>query len=106
MKKEQIAEKMIEEIMEDFDFGKVHRVMVQTKHKWADMEGTEKVPSIYRIMKHAEELLRTCASHYGDMDDFSISSGGFMARLDAGMLYLHYVLEEKTSYDLDYKGSF
>lgn len=103
MKKEQIIAEMVNEVMEDFDFEKVHRVMVQTKHKWADMEGTEKVPSIYRIMKHAEELLRTCASHYGDKDNFSISSGGFMAVLDAGMLCLHYVLEEKTSYDLDYK---
>lgn len=97
---------MVNEVMEDFDFEKVHRVMVLTEHKWACMEGTEKVPSIYRMMKHAEELLRTCASHYGDMDDFSTSSGGFTARLDAGMLYLQYVLEEKTSYDMDYKGSF
>ena len=106
MKKEQIAEKMIEEIMEDFDFEKVHRVMVLTDHKWANMNGTEKVPSIYRIMKNAEELLRTCASHYGDKDNFSASSGGFTAGLDDGTLFLQYVLEEKTSYDMDYKGSF
>lgn len=106
MKKEQIIDGMVNEVMEDFDFEKVHRVMVLTKHKWANMEGTEKVPSIYRIMKHAEELLRTCARHYGDKDNFSTSSGGFTAGLDDGTLYLQYVLEEKISYDTDHKGSF
>lgn len=106
MKKEQIVEKMIEEVMNDFDFEKVHRVMVLTKHKWANMDGTEKVPSLYRIIKHAEDLLRTCASHYGDKDNFTTSSGGFTAGLDCGMLHLQYVLEEKASYDMDYKGSF
>lgn len=106
MKKEQIAEKMIEEIMEDFDFGKVHRVMVLTEHKWANTDGTEKVPSLYRIIKNAEELLRTCASHYGDKENFSASSGGFTAGLDDGTLFLQYVLEEKISYNTDHMGSF
>lgn len=106
MKKEQIIDGMVNEVMEDFDFGKVHRVMVLTDHKWANTDGTEKVPSIYRIMKHAEELLRTCASHYGDKDNFSISSGGFTAGLDDGTLFLQYVLEEEISYDTDHKGSF
>lgn len=105
MKKEQIIAGMVNEVMETFDFVKVHRVMVLTEHKWA-IDGTEKVPSIYRIKKHAEELLRTCASHYGDKDNFTTSSGGFTAGLDCGMLCLRYVLEEKTSYDMDYKGSF
>jgi len=105
MKKEQITEKMIEEVMSDFDFGKVHRVMVLTKHKWANIDGTEKVPSLYHIMKHAEELLHTCASHYDDKDNFSTSCGGFTATLDEGTLSLQYVLEEETSYDTDYKGS-
>lgn len=106
MKKEQIVEKMIEEVMNDFDFEKVHRVMVLTKHKWANIDGTEKVPSLYRIMKDAEELLRTCASHYGDKDNFFVSCGGFTAELDCGMLGLRYVVEEKEAYDIDYKGNF
>ena len=105
MKKEQIIAGMVNEVMEGFNFEKVYRVMVLTEHKWL-IDGTEKVPSLYRIVKHAEELLRTCASHYGDKDNFSASSEGFTAELDAGMLLLRYVLEEKTSYDMDYKGSF
>ena len=106
MKKEQIAEKMVEEVMEDFDFDKVHRIMVMTEHRWANMNCTESVPSLYRIMKRAEELLRTCASHYGDKDNFSTSCGGFTATLDEGTLSLRYVPEEETAYDTDYKGSF
>ena len=96
---------MVNEVMEGFNFEKVYRVMVLTEHKWA-INGKEKVPSLYRVIKNAEELLRTCASHYGDKDNFSTSSGGFTAELDCGILCLRYALEEKASYDMDYKGSF
>lgn len=105
MIKEQIIAGMVNEVMEGFDFEKVHRVMVLTEHKWS-IDGIEKVPSLYRIIKNTEELLRTCASHYGDKDNFSTSIGGFTAGLDDGTLYLQYVLEEKISYDTDHKGSF
>ena len=105
MKKEQIIAGMVNEVMEDFDFEKVYRVMVLTEHKWL-IDGTMKVPSLYRVIKNAEELLHTCANNYGDKDNFSTSSGGFTAELDCGMLSLRYVLEEKTSYDMDYKGNF
>ena len=105
MKKEQIIAGMVNEVMNDFNFEKVYRIMVLTRHKWL-IDGTMKVPSLYRIMKNAEELLRTCASNYGDKDNFSISSGGFTAGLDDGTLFLRYVLEEKISYDMDHKGSF
>lgn len=94
---------MVKKVMKDFDFIKVHRIMVLMKHKWAGVDGTEEVPSLYCITKRAEELLRTCASHYGDKDNFTTSCGGFTATLDVGALSLQYVPEEKTSYDMDYK---
>ena len=96
---------MVNEVMENFNFDKVYRVMVLTEHKWL-IDGTKKVPDLYCIIKHAQDLLHICASHYGDKGNFSASSGGFTAELDCGMLCLRYILEEKEAYDIDYKGSF
>jgi len=103
MNKEELIDKMVTAVMEDFDFDRVHRVMVNLNWKWdgiGDCKMT--VPSSYRLMKRAESLLRDAAQHYGDKESYSCSSGGFMARLDGEALTLHFILTEMTSFASDF----
>ena len=82
MSKEQLIDKMVAAVMEDFDFDTVHRVMVNLDWRWDIGDGEMAVPSMYRIMRLAERMLRQAAEHYGNKEQFSCGSGGFMAHLD------------------------
>ena len=98
-----VIEQMIAEVMEDFDFEKVHKVMVLLDWKWYIGNDEQAVPSVYRMMKEAERLLRDCAQYYGDREFHACGTGGFMASLDNGTLALQFVLTESTSEDIYYK---
>lgn len=102
MNKEQLIDKMVAAVMEDFDFDTVHRVMVNIDWKWDIGDGEMTVPSMYRIMRMAERLLRQAAEHYDNEAQFSCGSGGFMAHLDGTTLTLQFVLKEMTSYADDF----
>ncbi len=102
MSKEQLIENMVAAVMEEFDFDRVHRVMVNLDWKWDIGDGEMTIPSTYRIMKKAEGLLRDAAQHYGDKEFHSCGSGGFMAHLDGTTLTLQFVLAEMTSYADDF----
>ena len=101
MSKEQLIENMVAAVMEDFDFDRVHRVMVNLDWKWDIGDGEMTIPSTYRIMKKAEGLLVSAANHYGE-DNYSCGSGGFMAHLDGTTLTLRFILAEMTSYADDF----
>ena len=66
MSKEQLIENMVTAVMEEFDFDRVHRIMVNLDWKWDVGDGVMTMPSTYRIMKKAEELLVSAANHYGE----------------------------------------
>ena len=102
MTKQEMLEQMIAQIMEDFDFERVHKVMEFVDWKWMGTDGKEEVPSMYRLMKRAEELLRTCALHYGKESNHITSTGGFAALLDGETLSLQFHLEEATSYPSEF----
>jgi hypothetical protein len=102
MKKEELIDKMVTSVMEDFDFDRVHRVMVNLDWKWDIGNGEMTVPSHYRLTKKAELLLRDAAQHYGDEEFYSCGSGGFMAHLDGTTLTLQFTLTEMTSYASDF----
>ena len=102
MSKEELIDKMVTAVMEDFDFDRVHRVMVNLGCKWDIGNGEMTVPSPYRLTKNAERLLRDAAQHYGDKEFYSCGSGGFMAHLDGGTLTLQFILSEMTSYVFDF----
>ena len=102
MSKEELIDKMVTVIMEDFDFDRVRRVMVNLDWKWDIGNGEMTVPSHYRLTKMAEGLLRDAAQHYGDKEFYSCGSGGFMAHLDGETLTLQFVLQEMTSYPSDF----
>ena len=102
MTKEQLIDKMVADVMEGFDFSKVHNVMASLDWRW-DIGCQERtVPSIYRLMKCAEDLLRRTAEHYGEMDYFYTSTGGFWAILENGELTLRFVLEHSSAFEEDY----
>ena len=66
--------KLIEKILKDFNFEKVHKAMQVTNWGWVNSEG--KVPSIGRLVLRAEELLQDVSK----MDiGCSIGTGGFVA---------------------------
>jgi len=96
MNKEQLIDEMVAAVMEDFDFDRVHRVMMNLEWKW-DIDGSMIAPSIYRLMKNAERLLREAAQHYGEQECFSLGSGGFMAHLSGDELTLEFILTSTTS---------
>ena len=72
-------EEKINEVLEEFDFEKVHEVMNFLKWKWADNNDTMSIPSHYRIIEEAKRLLYYCKK---EKDDITISTGGFIAQKD------------------------
>ena len=102
MTQERLIDRMITDIMEDFDFEKVRRVMLPLDWKWDIGNGEMTVPSIYRLMKEAEQLLRDVAKYYGEKDRHTISTGGFTATLDEDTLWLSFEIEEGEAFAEDY----
>lgn len=100
--REQLLEKMVTSVMEDFDFEKVLTVMRRLGWKWSTTDSEMAVPSMYRLMKKAEGLLKEAASHYGEKEFFATGSGGLTASLDGSVLVLQFTLEESTSHAGDF----
>lgn len=102
MSREELTDKMVTDVMEYFDFETVHNVMVSLKWEWDIGDGEMTVPSIYRLMRSAERLLRNAASHYGEKQFFYTGSGGLMATLDGECLTLQFILRECSAFKEDY----
>ncbi len=102
MSREELIETMVTAVMEDFDFDRVHKVMVFLDWRWSIENGERTVPSLYRLMKTADSLLRDCAQYYGDKEFHAMGTCGFMASLDDGNLTLQFILTETTSDHEDY----
>lgn len=81
MSKEELIDKMVTEVLENFDFDRVHRVMKYIDRKWVDGDGYLFVPNHYQLAKKAERLLRDVAQHY-ECKAYSCASGGFIAQLN------------------------
>lgn len=78
MSKDEVIQKQIDEIMDNFPFEKVHAQMVSEDWKWGDGMGGMQIPEIPELRKSAREILRTSAN------TGYCSSGGFTARCDQG----------------------
>ena len=102
MRREELIENMVTAVMEDFNFDRVHNVMVSLGWKWSIENSERTVPSLYRLMKTADRLLRDCAKYYGDKEFHSVGNGGFVASLDNGVLALQFILTETTSDHRDF----
>lgn len=67
-------EDQIEEIMDEFNFHRVHDVMTHLNWRWWDCG---EVPSVSRMRKVARDLLKEVSK--GDSDVVSLATGGFCA---------------------------
>lgn len=80
MTKQEAIQQQIDDIMDTFEFEKIHEWMTATDWKWAigGNDGTlrSEVPSIYEIRRAARERLKEAASR---KNGFSCT-GGFTAR--------------------------
>lgn len=102
MTKEELIDAMVTSVMENFDFAKVHRTLVNENWKWVSAKDVMEVPSHYKLMKEAERILRECAEHYEDRDFYSVGTGGFIAAIDNGTLTLEFVLTSYTTYAAEF----
>lgn len=100
-KKKEIIDNMVNEVMEGFDFERVHKVMVALDWKWSIGDGEYTVPSVYRIMREADRLLRKVASEcFNDTNLHYCGCGGLCAYYDANEdeRCLELKFEAETSY--------
>ena len=86
-------QELIDDIMDSFDFDKVHKVMEFLDWKWANNLKIEEIPEIYEIRKFARNLLKECIA-----EKTVIESGGFRASYENKILRLDFVVEEYESY--------
>jgi len=93
--KTKLRDAMIKDIMDNFDFDRVHRVMEYLEWEWYSCDG---VPSTYSLIKKAEWLLKEAYAK-----NTTIAYGGFMASMENDSLSLSFVLESMTTFAEDYQ---
>lgn len=89
----------IDNIMDCFDFNKVHDIMEHLNWKWATTRG--EVPDIIDLKQCARKLLNDVVDQYinnricrdEQSQVFGISTGGFKAELYYEILELSFILE-------------
>ena len=64
----------LDNIMDSFDFDKVHKVMVFLNWKWANGNGGLEVPEKYELRSEARRLLKMAIE-----EKTTVSTGGFIA---------------------------
>ena len=68
----------INEVLEEFDFDEVHKVMVFLNWSWVNDDETFTVPNCYRMIQDAKKLLYDCKKSKNKY--FTTATGGFVAR--------------------------
>ena len=95
-------QELIDEIMDWFDFEKVHKVMTTLDWKWGD---DESVPTIPELRKQTRELMKMALiglSNNFEEKSYSAATGGFEATAflvkdDSRILELKFVFSEWTA---------
>ena len=85
-----IYEEWVEDIMQEFDFWKVHKAMKLLKWKWVGVG----VPDIYEIKKNARYVM----SRAHEVKSGRIATGGFEAEVTKHGISLKFVLTEWDTY--------
>lgn len=87
-------------LLEEFDWQKVHNVMVALNWEWYSKDESYAVPSIGSIISTARKL---CFNSYEMFvktnDPTTISTGGFEAKYWEDGLMLKFVVEEWDTFD-------
>jgi hypothetical protein len=89
----------IDNIIDCFDFNKVHEIMEHLNWTWATTSG--RVPDVLDLKQCARKLLNDVVDNYinnriyGDekIHEFDVSTGGFKAELYYEILELSFILE-------------
>lgn len=107
MNDEKRRKAMIAAVMDGFEFVEVSRVMqyLDRTWTWSGPNGHVEsgVPSIYRLMTMAEDLLDQVTKADGE-DYCDVACGGFRAvRYETGDIELRFEIEESAAYVDDYK---
>ena len=86
----------IAEILEYFDFDKVHQAMVALDWKWTDEYDKKAVPTVDDLREGAVHWMKSALELAGDSkEEHFTGSGGFMATADGyGNVKLQFILEE------------
>ena len=82
----------LDNIMDNFDFDQVHKVMVFLNWKWANSNGSLGVPEKYELRGEARRLLKMAIE-----EKTTVSTGGFLAEYieeDGGWMDLKFVVSE------------
>jgi hypothetical protein len=85
---------MIDEILDEFDFEKVHRVMVALDWE-VYIDGEKTIPSIGDLRRRARSLLQHVVN---SKDTAAVSTIGFTAYMHYGVLGLRF---EVSSYEIE-----
>lgn len=93
--------KMIEEVLNDFDFEKAVKVMRFLNWEWIDPNFKTAIPSIYQIVSNARLLLISACENYKGKS-INVCGGGFRADIDEkGTLTLSFVVTSTDAYPFD-----
>lgn len=89
-------EEIIEDILDEFDFGKVQHAMEALNWTWYD---SSDVPTLGQLRKKARNLMKHCKGH----DTYVTATGGFNVRKETheGVPYysLQFVVTEWDNYE-------
>lgn len=91
------TKKIVDNIIDNFDFDRVHEVMTLLGWTWWNVRG---IPSVQDLKKRAGELLTEVWEKPNDQ--YCISTGGFHARKDSGVLILEFVITDWAEDIADY----
>ena len=87
-------QEIIDEIMDNFDFEKVHKTMIALNWGWADSDGGLSIPDLSDIKKSARCRLKTAME-----ENVSCASGGFFVEKEDDYISLKFVVAEWDNYD-------
>ena len=80
----------LDEIMDHFDFGIVHKAMTANNWKWVLDDGIHyEVPDESRLRQVARRLIT-----HAIKDNISTSTGGFCVTIDTDCIKLEFILSE------------
>ena len=89
-----ITPEVIDKILDEFDFERVHKAMVALNWEWYDAENG--VPSIAELRKSARRLLTDCVSKGYSY----LKCGGFLVENQNGILRLSFeVCDTEAGYN-------
>ena len=97
-------ENKFEEILDEFDFRKVHKMMEKLEWKWSFLEGKYEVPKISEMKKTCRRLFFDSFENFTkyNMSESNASTGGFCVTVykdekSNEQVMLQFILEEKYS---------